>query len=150
MKTPCLEEKLDELLLQLLFAFDQMTLCAKLDKEAEEKKCTVPLLANTLKMSRKKVHDGLEMANKIFSAIQEIDKGIVECSEDYDIERITKVDLAILRMAFYDILHTKECDIKKITLRSFRLAKKFSTDPVCPFLQAVIQAFHNKQMVCAV
>ena len=150
MKRCGLEEKLDELLLQILFSFDQMSLVARFSDISHEKLRLAPVLSTMLKVSRKKVLSSMEIANTIFSRLPELDAAINRLSEGYDITRVTKVDLAILRMAFYDILYGKNYDVDVVIQRAFRLARKFSSDPGCPYLHALVHSLHREQLECAV
>lgn len=73
----------------------------------------------------------------ILNNIEQIDKIIDENSEKWDIKRIDKVDLAILRLAIYEILFD---DVpKRVAINeAVELAKEYSSEKSYRFINAVL------------
>lgn len=80
----------------------------------------------------KEIYSGI-MENKdaILSDISKYLKG-------YTIERLFKVDLAILLIAFYEIKYMKTEDVKVVANEAVELAKKYSTPKSHSFINGVI------------
>ena len=85
--------------------------------------------------------------NKVF--VKEIYSGIMENKDailsdiakyvkGYTIERLFKVDLAILLIAFYEIKYMKTEDVKVVANEAVELAKKYSTPKSHSFINGVI------------
>ena len=85
--------------------------------------------------------------NKNF--VKEIYSGVMENKEEllneiskyikgYTIDRLFKVDLAILLIAFYEIKYQKSIDAKIVANEAVELAKKYSTPKSYSFINGVI------------
>ena len=94
----------------------------------------------------------LSEENKAF--VQEIYTGVVnhfdELTEQiskhikgYTLDRLFKVDLAILLLSFYEILYYSSTPQTVVANEAVELAKKFSTDKSYGFINAVIASFIN-------
>ena len=64
-------------------------------------------------------------------------------SQDWTIERIARIDLAILRLAFYEILYVEreEVPLKVAVNEAVELAKTFSDDKSKQFINGVLAKF---------
>lgn len=58
--------------------------------------------------------------------------------EGYKVEDLFKIDLAILIMAYYELLYNRETPAKIVANESVELAKKFSTDKSARFVNGVV------------
>lgn len=69
--------------------------------------------------------------------LPDIDERIKACSENWEISRIDKVDLAILRLAIYEILFD---DVpKKVAINeAIELSKEYSSEKSYRFINAVL------------
>ena len=92
-------------------------------------------------------NENISQENKNF--VKEIYSGIMENKDDilqdiskylkgYTIERLFKVDLSILMIAFYEIKYQKSEDHKVIANEAVELAKKYSTPKSYSFINGVI------------
>lgn len=61
-----------------------------------------------------------------------------EYVEGWKLDRIARVDLAILRLASYEIVHERETDIATILNEAVELAKQFSTDESGRFINGAL------------
>ena len=73
----------------------------------------------------------------ILNHLEEIDKKIDIYSENWRISRIDKVDLAILRLAIYEILYD-DIPQKVVINEAIELAKEYSSEKSYRFINAVL------------
>ena len=89
-----------------------------------------------IELSKKSALQSAEFVQLICSELEEIDAQIKEISITYDLDRISKIDLAILRYAFYCMKDpSAQTDVIE---NSIRLSKKFSTPEASKFVHAVL------------
>ena len=69
--------------------------------------------------------------------MEEIDAIIAECAKGWDPERMNKVDLAILRLAVYEMKYG-ETPVGVAINEAVELAKKFSSDEAPAFINGVL------------
>jgi len=92
-------------------------------------------------------NENISEENKSF--VKEIYSGIMENKESilediskylkgYTIERLFKVDLSILMIAFYEIKYQRAEDVKVVVNEAVELAKKYSTPKSYSFINGVI------------
>lgn len=75
---------------------------------------------------------------KVKENVEEIDKYIKLYSEGWDIKRIAKVDLAVLRIAVYEILYRKDIPIEVSINEAIEIVKKYSTEDSFKFVNGVL------------
>ena len=73
----------------------------------------------------------------ILNHLEEIDKKIETYSENWHISRIDKVDLAILRLAIYEILYD-DIPQKVVINEAIELAKEYSSEKSYRFINAIL------------
>lgn len=80
--------------------------------------------------------------NEIIAGIQSneasIDEKIKSHLKDWSFERISKIDVAILRLAIYEILYRKDIPYKVSVNEAIELAKIFSEDSSPAFINGVL------------
>jgi len=67
-----------------------------------------------------------------------IDGRITTCAPEWPIDKIAKIDLAILRLAIYEILESKETPIKVVIDEAIELAKSFGNPNSPKFINGVL------------
>jgi N utilization substance protein B len=67
-----------------------------------------------------------------------LDKKIKEAAPDYPVEKINKIDLAILRLAVYELLIEQKEPSNVIIDESVELAKEFGNDTSPAFVNGVL------------
>lgn len=67
-----------------------------------------------------------------------LDKTINEAAPDYPVEKINKIDLAILRLAVYELLIVKKEPSNVIIDESVELAKEFGNETSPAFINGVL------------
>jgi len=83
-------------------------------------------------------HFILGEARGVLNNLTQIDKYIAETSEAWDISRISKIDLAIMRLAVYEILHDPNISEGVAINEAVELAKVFSTEDGSKFVNGVL------------
>lgn len=77
----------------------------------------------------------------IFSKLSEIDEAINEAAKGWKTTRMSKVDLAIIRLAVYEIKYDDEIPFKVSVNEAVELAKKFGSDESASFVNGVLAKF---------
>jgi len=91
-----------------------------------------------------KVHDGREVKyamnilKKFIDQKSEIDGKIENNSENWKIDRISKIDLAIIRLALVEIFHDKTVPTSVAINEAVQLSKKFSDDKSYQFVNGIL------------
>jgi len=84
-----------------------------------------------------------ELANHIISGVKshkkEIDEIIEQCAPDWPLDKISKVDLVILRIAIFEILYGGGRVPDKVAVdEAVELAKEFGNDTSSKFVNGVL------------
>lgn len=75
---------------------------------------------------------------KIISDIKQIDTMIAKAAPEFPVEKINKIDLAILRLAVYELLIEKANPEKVIIDEAIELGKEFAGDTSPSFINGVL------------
>jgi N utilization substance protein B len=79
-----------------------------------------------------------EIFDEIVPQIAKIDENIVECAPKFPIDRLSKIDLAILRLAIYELkIHPVE-PVKVVINEAVELAKELGGDKSYTFVNGVL------------
>lgn len=105
----------------------------------------LPLIMDALELSRKNAFAAAEEARKILSFREEFDVTIAKTSKAYELERISKVDLAILHLALY--LLKEGLEPSQVITEAIRLAGKFSTPSAGAFIHAILDSIYAEAAV---
>lgn len=73
--------------------------------------------------------------------IEVIDKHINDNLEGWSIYRLAKVDLAVLRIAIYEILFRKDIPVEVSINEAIEIVKKFSSEEAFKFINGVLGGF---------
>ncbi len=79
-----------------------------------------------------------EGANKVMLKKQIIDKSIQSSAPEYPVEKINKIDLAILRLSVYELLIDKKEPPNVVIDEAVELAKEFGSDTSPAFINGVL------------
>lgn len=74
----------------------------------------------------------------IIKVLPQIDEAIVEAAPVFPVERIAKIDLAILRLAVYELISARRNPPKVIIDEAVELAKEFGGDTSGSFVNGVL------------
>ena len=80
----------------------------------------------------------LELADGVEATLGEVDALIAENTVDWSIDRISRVDLAILRVAVYEMLYREDVPTGASINEAVELARKFSTPEAGGFINGVL------------
>ncbi|ACB85276.1 transcription antitermination factor NusB [Natranaerobius thermophilus] len=78
------------------------------------------------------------------SNLQKIDEYIEKFSENWKIDRLSKVDLSILRLAISEILFFDDIPTRVSINEAVELAKKFSTDKASGYINGILDQVANQ------
>lgn len=88
-----------------------------------------------------------EDTKAILENIATIDKIIEKNAPKWPLNKINKVDLAILRYAFWELKYSKKIPFKVVIDEAIELAKEFGTDTSSAFINGVIGSAIQKKDV---
>jgi transcription antitermination protein NusB len=74
-----------------------------------------------------------------------LDEMIESFTRGWKVQRLSKVSLSILRLAFYEILYEKDIPTSVSINEAVELAKKYGTAEDAPFVNGVLGSFAKKQ-----
>ena len=83
------------------------------------------------------------VVEKCFADIDDIDAKISSALSNWRIERLSKVDLALLRLAATEILYIDDVPYKVAVNEAVELAKQYGDDSTPSFINGVLSAFEN-------
>jgi N utilization substance protein B len=78
-------------------------------------------------------------AKKVIKELPEIDKKIQKAAPAWPVDRINRVDLAVLRLAVYELIH-EDAPKKVIIDEAVELAKEYGAESSPPFVNGVLGA----------
>lgn len=82
-----------------------------------------------------------ESISKIRDNLEEIDEYIKQNLEGWSIYRLAKVDLAVLRIAIYEILYRDDIPMEVSINEAIETVKKYSTEESFKFINGVLGGF---------
>ena len=100
------------------------------------------LLAEATEDSREREY-ARSLALGVLENRQELDRRIVEVTNNWKLDRIAAVDRAILRLWLYELLEMDEVPPKVVINESVELAKKFSTAKSGSFVNGVLDRIYQ-------
>lgn len=80
----------------------------------------------------------LEIINGVLNSLKEIDELIDARATDWTIDRISKMDLPILRVAVYEMKHREDIPIGVSINEAVELAKKYGSDDSPRFINGIL------------
>ena len=86
-----------------------------------------------------------EEAVSVMAMREQIDRMIDQKSAHWKSKRIARVDLAIIRLAVYEMLEDEEVPVSVAINEAVRLAKKYSSETAPSFVNGVLAALVPEQ-----
>lgn len=74
----------------------------------------------------------------IVEKLEEIDTAIGEASKGWKVSRMAKVDLALIRLAVYEMKYEEDVPVKVAINEAIELAKQYGTDDSPAFVNGVL------------
>lgn len=106
----------------------------------------VKLIADQLKISARHIHALTPYLDQISIKQKQIDQYIEESCVEYELVRIPKVELNILRLAVYELFFDDLIPEKVAISEGIRLARKFGNLECFRFVNGVLDAIYQKQL----
>lgn len=75
---------------------------------------------------------------------EKIDKHIEECAPQFPIDKIAKIDVAILRLAVYEMIFNKKEPYKVIIDEAIELGKEFGSETSSSFINGVLGTIYKQ------
>ena len=110
----------------------------------EELKYAVATFLEALEHERDYYAFGESLIHGTLEVIEVLDKEIIQLADNWEFKRIAKVDLAILRLAIYELLHRKDIPPIVSINEAIDLSKDFSTPDSKRFINGVLDRMKNK------
>ncbi len=128
------KSKFREAVLQILYSWE-------ISKTEEDD--LLSLLMEQLKTTKKNMREAWDRAEVIWEKKELVDERIRSVSHAYDFDRISKVDLAILRLSSFEMLFDTEISTAVAIAEAIRLSRKFSSPEASEFVQAILNGVLN-------
>lgn len=85
------------------------------------------------------------LVSAVYENSEKIDSIISKFSDKRSIERIPKINLAILRLAIYEALYDEKVPINVAISEAVLIAKKYAQKPDVSFINGVLGAFSRSE-----
>lgn len=131
------QQKRREILFQLLFSFD---FTGVEDDDLNE------FIMKEFFISRRAVREMLDEIKQIAIHLTDLDAKITTYSIAYELHRIPKVELNILRLAIYEMLYIPSLPPKVSIAEAIRLTRKYATMESASFINAVLDAIFQSEL----
>lgn len=79
--------------------------------------------------------------DRIMEKLSDIDRQLNEKAENWNVERMGKVELTVLRLALFEMQHDEEVPVSVAINEAVELAKKFGQENSGAFVNAVLAKF---------
>ena len=80
----------------------------------------------------------LDKYKKIVEKLEEIDAAIGEASKGWKVSRMAKVDLALIRLAVFEMKFEEDVPVKVAINEAVELAKKYAADESPAFINGIL------------
>lgn len=108
-------------------------------KEALDQTCSIVDAENADMQVAQVILDGVKKNNT------KIDKIVAECAPDWPLDKISRVDLVILRIAIFELLFRKTAPEKVVIDEAVELSKEFGNDTSSKFVNGVLGTVLEKK-----
>ncbi|PWU15509.1 MAG: transcription antitermination factor NusB [Chlamydiae bacterium] len=99
-------------------------------------------------VTKKVVREAYAMQQLITAREEEIDAVIKEHAQNYQINRIPKVEYNVLRLGIYELLYCPDLPFKIAISEAIRLSRKFATKESANFINAVLDSVYRSIKPC--
>lgn len=80
----------------------------------------------------------------VVGSLPQIDQFIIKNSKDWTIERMSKIDLAIMRVAIYEILYREDIPASVSINEAVELAKRYSHEDAGSFINGILGSIYSE------
>lgn len=88
-----------------------------------------------------------ELVKAVFEKSSELDEIISQFSDKRALNRIPKVNLALLRMAIYESLYDERVPVNVAISEAVRLAQMYALEPDVAFVNGVLGSFSKSEYI---
>lgn len=99
------------------------------------------LFLNNFEYDEKETSYITDAVHSIVNNLKELDNYIKTYLEGWNISRLAKVDLAVLRIAIYEIIYRKDIPLEVSINEAIEIVKKYSTEDSFKFINGVLGGF---------
>lgn len=99
------------------------------------------LFLNSFEYDEKETSYITDAVHSIVNNLKELDNYIKTYLEGWNISRLAKVDLAVLRIAIYEIIYRKDIPLEVSINEAIEIVKKYSTEDSFKFINGVLGGF---------
>lgn len=99
---------------------------------------TVDTMMEDLSLSAEDKAYAMEVFGGIKTHIEDIDERIGRVSKGWRVERMPRVDLSILRVAVYELLHREDIPKSVAANEAVEMAKAYSGEKSAPFINGIL------------
>lgn len=78
------------------------------------------------------------LSKKVLDEVEQIDSVISKCAPEWPLEQINKIDLAVLRLAIYELIHEDQTPPKVIIDEAIEIGKQFGSSSSGSFINGVL------------
>jgi len=87
----------------------------------------------------------IEVIKGVYENIENIDELIKKYSKSWEFNRISKVDLSILRLSIFEILFREDIPYNVSVNEAVEIAKKYSSDGAGAFVNGILSNFSKQK-----
>lgn len=131
--------KFREVVFQLLYSAD-FSQCPLED--------IIAMIMEKVTVTKKVVREAYAMQQLITERKEEIDAIIKKHVENYQLDRIPKVEHNILRLGIYELLYCPDLPFKITISEAIRLSRKFATKEAANFINAILDNVYRSIASC--
>ena len=106
-----------------------------------------PFLMEHHKVTKKNIHAVETHVKEIQAHLLAIDKIIAETAQEYEFDRIPRVERNLLRLGVFELCFSKEIPPKVAISEAVRLTRKFATAESANFVNAILDALYKLHAV---
>lgn len=130
---PLPPQKFREAVFQILYSQDF----------AGEEEDMIPFMMGELKSTRRSMTDARARMHHVLAKLPDIDPLIAKGSTEYAFERISRVELTILRLGVFEMLFDASIPPKVAIAEGIRLCRKFGTYESARFVNAILDGIYH-------
>lgn len=116
----------------------------QIDVSKTEVKEAMELFWNNFKAPEEVKEFSSRLIEGTWDHIEEIDRLISGCSQNWSLKRMAKVDRSILRIATYELLYCQDIPFRVTLNEAVDLGKEFGSENSGSFINGVLDALYAK------
>ena len=120
---------------------ETMKLLYQMDMNNDYSKDIMDLYLKLNKLSKDEVEYLVHAVTIIVNNLKNIDQKIESHIDGWQLYRLAKVDLAILRISIYELVYRNDIPVEVAINEAIEIAKKFSTEESSKFINGVLGSF---------